>query len=92
MSPKYDLPNGVGRSSSTFLRTLLVWGLPLLAWAGLIVGWLLFSSGGNGADKAAEATPPASNAEASKPEVKSRSSKPDTAKLYSARTGPHFVV
>lgn len=69
MSPKYDLPNGVGRSSSTFLRTLLVWGLPLLAWAGLIVGWLLFSSGGNGATKEAETTPPASNAEASKPEA-----------------------
>lgn len=48
MAPKYDLPNGVGRGSSGLSRTLLVWGLPLLAWAALIVGWLLFSGKGEG--------------------------------------------
>lgn len=65
MAPKYDLPNGVGRGSSALLRTLLVWGLPLLAWAVLIVGWLLFSGGG----EPTEAPPTPPTAETPKPGV-----------------------
>lgn len=56
MAPKYDLPNGVGRGSTGLMRTLLVWGLPLVAWAVLIAGWLIFS--GSGGEPPAE-TPPA---------------------------------
>ena len=40
MGERYNLPDGVGRPNP-FLRTLLVWGLPLLAWILLIIGWLL---------------------------------------------------
>lgn len=54
MAPKYDLPGGVGRGPSGLSRTLLVWGLPLLAWVALIVGWLIFSGKGE-----APAEPPA---------------------------------
>ncbi len=64
MGERYDLPNGVG-GSNPLLRTVLVWGVPLLAWVLLIVGWLAFADGCSGdADpetptpKSAPATPP----------------------------------
>lgn len=44
MSERYDLPGDVGKSRA-WVRTLLVWGLPLAAWAAVIIGWLLFADG-----------------------------------------------
>ena len=44
MSERYDLPGGVGKSRA-WVRTLLVWGLPLAAWAAVIIGWFLFAGG-----------------------------------------------
>ena len=56
MGERYDLPGGVGRPNP-MLRTLLVWGVPLLAWILLIVGWLAFADGCDGTPK--PDTPPA---------------------------------
>ncbi len=82
MAPKYDLPNGVGRGSPARLRTLLVWGLPLLAWAGLIVGWLLLSGG----DTSSGEPEPPPVAEAPKPEAPSAPETPPSAGQPPAET------
>ncbi len=54
MSTRYDLPH-VGRAS-TFARTLLVWGLPLLGWLLLIVIISFFNKGGCSSEEASAET------------------------------------
>lgn len=51
---KYDLPS----SNSSFKRTLLTWGLPILGWAVLILLWMLFAGRGEKSETgSAEAKP-----------------------------------
>ncbi len=45
MASKYTLPKNSG--PAPFMRTLIIWGLPLLAWAALIAGWLVFVPSGD---------------------------------------------
>lgn len=66
MGERYDLPDGVGRPNP-FLRTLLVWGLPLLAWILLIIGWLAFADGCDGGGAAEPAATPTAQAPAPDP-------------------------
>ncbi len=49
MSTRYDLPHM--NRTSTFARTLLVWGLPLLGWLLLIVIISFFNKGGCSSDE-----------------------------------------
>lgn len=57
MSERYDLPDGVD-SSRAWVRTLLVWGLPLAAWAAVIIGWFLFAGGDPSTPDPAPPEPP----------------------------------
>jgi len=43
MSPRYTLPDSIGNGSSNTLRTLLVWGLPVLAWGFIFLGLWFFN-------------------------------------------------
>ena len=54
MSSKYTLPNESDRS---FTRLLLVWGLPILGWVALIVGWMLFANASGKSEGEAESKP-----------------------------------
>ena len=64
MSERYDLPGGVGNSRA-WVRTLLVWGLPLAAWAAVIIGWFLFADGDPSTPEATPPPPPAVGPEVS---------------------------
>ena len=66
MGERYNLPDGVGRPNP-FLRTLLVWGLPLLAWILLIIGWLAFADGCDGGGATEPAATPTTQAPAPDP-------------------------
>ena len=64
MSERYDLPGDVGKSRA-WVRTLLVWGLPLAAWAAVIIGWFLFADGDPSTPEATPPPPPAVGPEVS---------------------------
>ncbi|MEG1788923.1 MAG: D-alanyl-D-alanine carboxypeptidase family protein [Kiritimatiellia bacterium] len=57
MSLKYSLPKGNGNGSTSLMRSLLIWGIPVLGWVALVIVFLYFLNGSEKDSEAIDAEP-----------------------------------